>query len=242
MLSTTYSIALLGVEGSLVNVEVDVGNGLPSWDIVGLPDTVVRESKERVRTAIKNSDMTMPNKKIVVNLAPAHTKKEGATFDLAIAMGILKNAGAIQNQSIDDYIFIGELSLDGSINKVKGVLVMCIAAKRLGKSKIIVPYDNRHEAGVVKDLEIFPVKNLKEVVDLLNNKTKIPPFVSLLTNMEKNTFSNLDFADVYGQENVKRAFEIVAAGGHNCLLIGSPRFGQDNAFTKITDYFTRANI
>lgn len=224
MLSTTYSIALSGVEGSLVNVEVDVGNGLPSWDIVGLPDAVVRESKERVRTAIKNSELTMPNKKIVVNLAPAHTKKEGATFDLAIAIGILKNTETIQNQDLEKYIFIGELSLDGSINKVKGALVMCIAAKSLGKTKIVVPYENRFEAGVVKDIEVIPVKNLKEVVDLLNNKIKIEPFVSEI-NMKNKTKSQLNFADVQGQENVKRALEIVAAGAHNCLLIGSPRFG-----------------
>lgn len=242
MLSTTYSIALSGVEGSLVNVEVDVGNGLPSWDIVGLPDAVVRESKERVRTAIKNSELTMPNKKIVVNLAPAHTKKEGATFDLAIAIGILKNTAVITEQSLEKYIFIGELSLDGTINKVKGVLVMCIAAKALGKTKVIVPYENRFEAGAVKEIDIIPVKNLKEVVDLLNNKTKIEPFVSEITNLKSQVKSQIDFADVQGQENVKRALEIVAAGGHNCLLIGSPRIRKNNAFSKITHDITRTNI
>ncbi len=237
MLSTTYSIALSGVEGSLVNVEVDVGNGLPSWDIVGLPDAVVRESKERVRTAIKNSDLTMPNKKIVVNLAPAHTKKEGATFDLAIAIGILKNAEVISTQELREYVLIGELSLDGSINKVKGVLVMCIVAKSLGKTKIVVPFDNRFEASVVQGIEIIPVKNLKEIVDLLNNKTKIEPFVSEI-NMKSKVKTQLDFADVQGQENVKRALEIVAAGAHNCLLIGSPRIWKNNAFSKIDHNFT----
>ena len=242
MLSTTYSIALSGVEGSLVSVEVDVGNGLPSWDVVGLPDAVVRESKERVRTAIKNSDLSMPNKKIVVNLAPAHTRKEGATFDLAIAIGILKNVGAIQEQSLEEYVFIGELSLDGSINKVKGVLVMCMAAKALMKKKIIVPYDNRFEAGVVKDLEIIPVKNLKEVVDLLNNKIKIEPFVSEVIDLKSAVNTKMDFSDVRGQENVKRALEIVAAGSHNCLLIGSPRFRKNNAFPKITNHITRVNF
>lgn len=237
MLSTTYSVALSGIEGTLVNVEVDVGNGLPSWDIVGLPDAVVRESKERVRTAIKNSDLTMPNKKIVVNLAPAHTKKEGATFDLAIAIGILKNVGAITNQLLDDYIFIGELSLDGSVNKARGVLVMCMAAKALGKSKVLVPYENRFEAGIIRGIEIIPVKNLREVVDLLNSKIKIEPFVSGKGELKYLADSNMDFSDVRGQENVKRALEIVAAGGHNCLLIGSPRFRKDNAFRKITYNF-----
>ena len=237
MLSTTYSVALSGIEGTLVNVEVDVGNGLPSWDIVGLPDAVVRESKERVRTAIKNSDLTMPNKKIVVNLAPAHTKKEGATFDLAIAIGILKNVGTITNQLLDDYIFIGELSLDGSVNKARGVLVMCMSAKALGKSKVLVPYENRFEAGIIRGIEIIPVKNLREVVDLLNNKIKIEPFVSGKGELKYLADSNMDFSDVRGQENVKRALEIVAAGGHNCLLIGSPRFRKDNAFRKITYNF-----
>ena len=237
MLSTTYSVALSGIEGILVNVEVDVGNGLPSWDIVGLPDAVVRESKERVRTAIKNSDLTMPNKKIVVNLAPAHTKKEGATFDLAIAIGILKNVGTITNQLLDDYIFIGELSLDGSVNKARGVLVMCMAAKALGKSKVLVPYENRFEAGIIRGIEIIPVKNLREVVDLLNSKIKIEPFVSGKGELKYLADSNMDFSDVRGQENVKRALEIVAAGGHNCLLIGSPRFRKDNAFRKITYNF-----
>lgn len=237
MLSTTYSVALSGIEGTLVNVEVDVGNGLPSWDIVGLPDAVVRESKERVRTAIKNSDLTMPNKKIVVNLAPAHTKKEGATFDLAIAIGILKNVGAITNQLLDDYIFVGELSLDGSVNKARGVLVMCMAAKTLGKSKVLVPYENRFEAGIIRGIEIIPVKNLREVVDLLNSKIKIEPFVSGKGELKYLADSNMDFSDVRGQENVKRALEIVAAGGHNCLLIGSPRFRKDNAFRKITYNF-----
>lgn len=237
MLSTTYSVALSGIEGTLVNVEVDVGNGLPSWDIVGLPDAVVRESKERVRTAIKNSDLTMPNKKIVVNLAPAHTKKEGATFDLAIAIGILKNVGTITNQLLDDYIFIGELSLDGSVNKARGVLVMCMAAKALGKRKVLVPYENRFEAGIIRGIEIIPVKNLREVVDLLNSKIKIEPFVSGKGELKYLADSNMDFSDVRGQENVKRALEIVAAGGHNCLLIGSPRFRKDNAFRKITHNF-----
>ena len=237
MLSTTYSVALSGIEGTLVNVEVDVGNGLPSWDIVGLPDAVVRESKERVRTAIKNSDLTMPNKKIVVNLAPAHTKKEGATFDLAIAIGILKNVGTITNQLLDDYIFIGELSLDGSVNKARGVLVMCMAAKALGKSKVLVPYENRFEAGIIRGIEIIPVKNLREVVDLLNSKIKIEPFVSGKGELKYLADSNMDVADVRGQEKVKRALEIVAAGGHNCLLIGSPRFRKDNAFRKITYNF-----
>lgn len=232
MLSITYCIALSGVEGRLVNVEVDVGNGLPSWDIVGLPDTVVRESKERVRTAIKNSNLTMPNKKIVVNLAPANTKKEGATFDLAIAVGLLKNSNCIQIDNLEDYIFIGELSLDGKINKVKGVLAMCIAAKSFGKNKIIVPYDNRFEAGVVNGVEVLPVKTLKEVVDLLNNKIKIEPFVSDVSNIKVSHISQLDFSDVRGQERVKRALEIVAAGAHNCILIGSPRFWKNYVISK----------
>ena len=155
MLSTTYSMSLIGLNGYLIKVEVDINLGMPSWEIVGLPDTSVKESKERVKSAIKNSGYDFKSKKIVINLAPAYTKKEGSSFDLPIAVGILNNVGVVASEAIGEYVFIGELSLDGRINRVNGVLPMCIEAAKLGKKKIIVPYENKFEASVVKDVEVY---------------------------------------------------------------------------------------
>ena len=173
MLSNIKSMSLLGVEGYLVDVQVDVSGGLPSWEVVGLPDTSVRESKERVRTAIQNTGIDFKSRKIVVNLAPAYTKKEGPSFDLPIAIGILIDLGVIENSINEECIFLGELSLDGKLNKVNGVLPMCIEAYNLGIKEIVLPYDNRLEAGMVKGLEVFPAKSLKEVIEHLNHKKKM---------------------------------------------------------------------
>lgn len=223
MLSNVFGMSLNGLEGDLINVEVDISNGMPSWEIVGLPDASVRESKERVRTAIKNSGYELYSRKIIVNLAPAYTRKEGSAFDLPIAVGILNNIGVINCGDINKYVFIGELSLDGKVNKVNGVLPMCIDARRLGIRNIVVPYENRQEAGVVGDVNILPAKSLEDVVNHFNGKhiEKYETNVDEILKDDEN--HEIDFSEIKGQEISKRALEIVAAGAHNCLMIGSPR-------------------
>lgn len=213
---------------------------MPKWEIIGLPDSSIRESKERVKAAIKNSGYELRSKKILVNLAPAEIKKEGSAFDLAIAVGILNNIGYIQNEQIEEYAILGELSLNGKVNEISGILPMCIELKRLGINKVILPKGNIKEASILKEIEVYGVENLKETIEFLNGTLKLEKNITK-EEINQETYP-IDFSEVKGQENVKRALEIAAAGGHNCLMIGSPGSGKTMLAQRISSILPDMNF
>ncbi len=227
MLARIWSASVIGVNAVKVGVEVDVSGGLPQIAIVGLPDTAIQESKERVRGALRNSGFAFPVRKIIINLTPADLRKEGPCFDLPIAIGILAASEQVNTQLLGDYLFLGEVSLDGSLRAVAGVLPIAAAAKRLGIAGLVVPKDNAIEAAVVKDLPVYGFSHLQDVANFLDTPERYQPTqVNLNAIFQHNPLSLVDLKEVKGQLHARRALEIAAAGGHNLIFVGPPGSGK----------------
>lgn len=232
MYSKTITCNLTGLEANFIETEADISKGLSAFNIVGLPDTSIKESKDRVRAAMINSGYKFPLGRITVNLAPANIRKEGSQLDLSIAISILTSMGVVFIPPDTDLLLIGELSLDGRIVAIPGALPMIISMKEKGISRFIVPYDNRIECGLIQGIEIFPVHNLNEVISFLNKEKEISPFSSTYTFSEDyGAYPN--FSDMRGQHNLKRALEISASGFHNLLMVGPPGSGKTMAAMRL---------
>jgi len=227
MLVKTFGSAVYGIDATKVTVEVNVSKGV-NFHLVGLPDNAVKESQQRIESAIRTNGFKWPGKKIIINMAPADVRKEGSAYDLPLAIGVLAAAEYIGHKDMEKYVMMGELSLDGGLRTIKGVLPIAIQAKEDGFKGLILPERNAREAAVVDDLKVYGVKNISEVIEFLNGKKELEQTTvdireEFLANVNRY---DLDFADVKGQESVKRALEIAAAGGHNIIMIGPPGSGK----------------